>query len=150
MKIQVKRTFMYDKKTTGELYVDGSYFCHTLEDVVRLDDPTTPQNEGAKVWGETAISAGVYKLIIRMSQRFKRMMMALLDVPGFDGILIHGGNTEEDTHGCILVGYKLDDAHHIAPGTSRIAHDALFQKIEQAIKLGEEVTIQLTNEFERA
>lgn len=150
MKIEVRRTFMDDKKTTGELYVDGVYLCHTLEDVVRLDDPSTPQNEGLKIWGMTAIPAGIYKVIVNLSARFKKFMPRLLDVPGFDGILIHGGNTEEDTHGCILVGYKLDNSHHIAPGTSRIAYDALFQKIEQAIKLGEEVTIQLTNEFERA
>ena len=145
MKITVHRTLFTDKQTCGELSVDGVYFCHTLEDKVRIDNPATPQNEGAKVWGETAISAGVYKLIIRMSQRFKRLMMALLDVPDFTGILIHSGNTEVDTHGCILVGYKLDDAHHIAPGTSRIAADKLFELVSAAIARGEEVTVEVLN-----
>lgn len=150
MHITVRRTFMSDTTTTGELYVDGSYLCHTLEDVVRLDNPSTPQNEGLKIWGKTAIPAGIYKIIVNLSQRFKKFMPRLVDVPGFEGILIHGGNTAEDTHGCILVGFKLNDHHNIAPGTSRIAYDALFQKIEQAIKVGEQVTIELTNEFDHA
>jgi hypothetical protein len=150
MHITVRRTFMSDTTTTGELYINGSYFCHTLEDVVRLDNPATPQNEGLKIWGKTAIPAGIYKIIVNLSPRFKKFMPRLVDVPGFDGILIHGGNTAEDTNGCILVGYTLNDNHDIAPGTSRIAYDALFQKIEQAIKVGEQVTIELTNEFDHA
>lgn len=145
MRIVVRRTLFTDKQTCGELLVDGLYFCHTLEDKVRIDNPTTPQNEGAKIWGETAIAEGVYKVIIRMSQRFKRPMMALLDVPDFTGILIHSGNTEADTHGCILVGYKLDDAHHIAPGTSRVASDRLFEKVRSALACKEEVTIEVLN-----
>lgn len=147
MRIDVKRTFMDAKKTTGELYVDGHYLCHTLEDLVRLDDPTTSQDEAAKVWGETAIPAGTYTVIVNHSARFKKLMPRLLDVPGFTGILIHGGNTEADTLGCILVGFKLNENHHITPGTSRIAYDRVFEKISKALELGEEVAICLTNEF---
>ena len=139
MRIEIKRKCLKNNATTGDLYVDGKFECHTLEDVVR--------EPGVKVWGATAIPAGIYKLIVNLSQRFKRFMPRLLDVDGFDGILIHSGNTDTDTHGCILVGYKITDKNTIAMGTSRAAYDSLFQKIENAIKLGEEVTVELTNEF---
>ena len=139
MKIEVKRKCLKNNATTGDLFVNGQFECHTLEDVVR--------KPGVKIWGATAIPAGIYKIIVNLSQRFKKFMPRLLDVPGFDGILIHSGNTDVDTHGCILVGLKISDKNTITMGTSRAAYDSLFQKIENAIKLGEEVTIEITNEF---
>lgn len=78
--------------------MDGKYFCDTLEDQVR--DLTKER----KIPGRTAIPAGVYEIVVNVSPRFKRKLPRLLDVPGFDGILIHRGNTAEDTAGCILVG----------------------------------------------
>ena len=139
MKIEVKRKCLKNNATTGDLFVDGQFECHTLEDVVR--------KPGVKVWGATAIPAGVYAVIVSMSPRFKKFMPRLLDVPGFDGILIHSGNTGADTHGCILVGYKITDKNTIAMGTSRAAYDSLFLKIENAIKIGEQITIEIINEF---
>ena len=146
MKIELHRRKLTAKATLGDLFVDGVFECHTLEDVVRLNDPTTPQNEGAKVWGATAIPAGVYKVIINLSQRFKRLMMRLLNVPDFTGILIHGGNTAEDTHGCILVGQELA-GETIKAGTSTPAVKALQAKVQAALDRGEEVTIAITNDF---
>jgi hypothetical protein len=96
MKLLLKRVALKDTYTIGKLYVDGVFFCHTLEDTVRPD--------GIKVYGETAIPDGIYKVIITMSARFKRKLPLLLDVPMFEGIRIHPGNTAVDTHGCILVG----------------------------------------------
>lgn len=81
--------------TISKMFIDGEYFCDVLEDTVR---------SGPKVWGQTAIPAGTYKMILSMSPRFGRILPRILNVPGFDGILIHGGNTAEDTHGCLLVG----------------------------------------------
>jgi hypothetical protein len=80
--------------------VNGEYFADTLEDVVRPD--------GVKVYGETAIPAGVYKVILNVSNRFKCLMPLLLNVPNFDGIRIHSGNTAVDTHGCLLVGKNTE------------------------------------------
>ena len=75
------------------------YRCWTLEDPVRP--------KGVKVAGDTAIPAGSYKVQIRHSSRFQKDLPGVQGVPGFDGILIHGGNDKEDTHGCLLVGTQL-------------------------------------------
>jgi len=84
--------------TIGKLFINGEYYCDTLEDKVRDLD-----NE-EKIAGKTAIPEGQYKVIVNRSPKFKRELPRLLDVPYFDGILIHRGNTPEDTSGCILVG----------------------------------------------
>lgn len=96
MKLFLKRIYKGPDYTIGKLYIDGKYFCDTLEDTVRPD--------GVKVYGKTAIPAGTYKIELVPSYRFQRLMPMLLDVPNFSGILIHNGNTADDTDGCILVG----------------------------------------------
>lgn len=98
MKLKLVRIAKRENYTIGKLYVEGEYFCDTLEDRVR--DLSVEK----KIPGETAIPAGKYDLIVSMSPRFKRELPRLLNVPYFDGILIHRGNTEKDTSGCILVG----------------------------------------------
>lgn len=100
MKLTLKRIFKGETYTIGSLYVDGVKFCDTLEDKVRPD--------GVKVYGETAIPSGSYKCVITYSQRFKRKLPLLLNVPMFEGIRIHAGNTAVDTHGCILVGVNSE------------------------------------------
>ncbi|MBR1979775.1 DUF5675 family protein [Candidatus Proelusimicrobium excrementi] len=96
MNIIVKRTFKGPDYTIGKLYIDGKYFCDTLEDTVRAP--------GVKIPGKTAIPAGKYKIKLTESLRFKKLMPRLENVPGFTGVLIHAGNTAEDSGGCILVG----------------------------------------------
>ena len=96
MKLLLRRTYKAKTYTIGRLYIDDVYFCDTLEDVIRPD--------GVKVYGETAMPDGKYKVIINMSNRFKCLMPLLIDVPMFEGIRIHSGNTDKYTHGCILVG----------------------------------------------
>lgn len=98
MKIVVKRNVKYPTSILGEMYVDDVFFAYTLEDVYRQ----------VKVYGETCIDAGTYNVIVTMSTRFKVELPLLLDVKGFAGIRIHGGNTDKDTHGCILIGKKVD------------------------------------------
>lgn len=108
MKLLLKRIALRETYTIGKLYVDNHLFCDTCEDRVR-----DIEREG-KVYGKTAIPYGTYKVTLKVqspkySQRAsydwcKGYLPRLLNVPHFDGILIHAGNTAEDSAGCILVG----------------------------------------------
>ena len=96
VELKVLRKVFSDHSTIGEFFINEQFHCYTLEDIVRPD--------GIKVYGETAIPAGRYEVLVNVSARFKRDMPLLLNVPGFEGVRIHSGNTAADTHGCILVG----------------------------------------------
>ena len=105
MKLEVKRIYLGDTYTIGKLSIDGDYFCDTLEDKVRdLNKDGKLDEFEEKIYGKTAIPYGTYKVIYNFSPRFKKQLPRLLDVPNFDGVLIHAGNTSEDTSGCILLG----------------------------------------------
>jgi len=130
----VKRFKLTKRCTIGNMLIDGKFFCHTLEDKVRkLPDE-------AKVWGKTAIPAGTYKVEMYDSPRFKRRLPLLKDVPYFTGILIHRGNTVEDTVGCILVG----EANGEQVWNSTKYEQELCAQIDAAVVRGEEITITIT------
>jgi hypothetical protein len=116
--------------TLGRLYINDVFFCDTVEDAVRdinKDGDLSDKGE-AKVYGETAIPSGTYKMIINMSNRFRKMMPLLIDVKGFEGIRIHAGNKASDSHGCILVGFtRTKDG----VGQSRLAFESLMYKLER-------------------
>lgn len=143
MDLTLYRVRFLDNRTVGQLYVDGEFQCFTLEDVVR-EVPGQPV-EKWKVWGETAIPQGYYKVVLQNSPKFGIDTMTLLNVPGFSHIRIHGGNTEKDTEGCILVGYKIHEKGVIIPGTSKPALLDLKGIVKQAILGGEEVYVTITN-----
>ena len=119
MQITVKRLYKTDTSTIGELLIDGVFECFTLEDVERK----------VKIKSETAIPKGTYKVIINESNRFKRLLPLLLNVPNFEGVRIHSGNSNHDTEGCILVG-QTRNKNYI--GQSRKAFDKLFKKMQTA------------------
>ncbi|SEL11402.1 DUF5675 family protein [Nitrosovibrio tenuis] len=119
MELQVKRTDLTDESTIGELSVNGQFECYTLEDKVRP----------VKIAGKTAIPAGRYEVIINFSQRFGRPLPLVLNVPDFEGVRIHPGNTDEDTEGCLLVG---DTKKPDFVGDSRVAFERLFKKLQIA------------------
>lgn len=98
MELHLKRVALRRDYTVGRLSVDGAYLCDTLEDTVR------DLSRVEKVPGRTAIPAGRYEVVVNVSPKFRRLLPRLLRVPRFEGILIHRGNTAEDTAGCILVG----------------------------------------------
>lgn len=115
MKLVLKRIALKDTYTIGRLFVNGEYFCDTLEDKVRdLNKNGKFDNGEKKVYGETAIPYGEYKIDMNtVSPRFKNRVWAkpyggkiprLLNVNSFDGVLIHPGSTSKDTAGCLLVG----------------------------------------------
>ena len=134
MKLRVERLWKKKDYTVGRLYVDGEFFCNTLEDVVR----DLPKEK--KVYGKTAIPAGTYKVVYNWSPKFSRNLPRLLDVPYFDGILIHPGNTAVDSAGCILVG-KNTSVGRLSE--SRYTSDRLNVIIEDAQRNGEEITIEI-------
>ena len=118
--------------------VDGKYFCDTLEDTERLFWSLSNflgKLVGIKVQDKTAIPRGKYRVIMAYSNRFKKRLPLLLDVPQFTGILIHSGNTVQDTSGCILVG-TVDKTNNIKAGTSTPALKNLIALIEEATKKG--------------
>lgn len=106
MNILVRRIAKKDTYTIGKMYIGTKYFCDVLEDKDRGLTQSTPLSDikRIKVQNETAIPVGTYKVVVNKSPKFGRNLPRLLDVPGFDGILIHRGNTNKDTSGCILVG----------------------------------------------
>lgn len=130
MNILIRRMIFTDNSTIGELYINSEFICYTLEDTVR--------KEGEKIYGKTAIPKGTYKVAITMSNRFKKELPLLLNVPNFEGVRIHTGNNPEDTEGCILVG-NTKDVDWI--GQSKLAFDSLFHKMKQS----KDITITITN-----
>lgn len=98
--IKVRRIALKEGYTIGKMYLQGEYFCDTLEDAVRK----LGLHGECKVAGRTAIPSGKYAVQVTRSPRFKRFMPILLNVPFFCGVRIHAGNTARDTEGCILVG----------------------------------------------
>jgi hypothetical protein len=142
MKILIKRRYIGSEYTIGSMFLNDTYFCDTLEDVVRdhnKDGVLNGPNEN-KVNGKTAIPYGEYKVIVNESPRFKRRLPRLLDVPHFDGILIHRGNTHEDTSGCILVGENKVKGKVINSTKYELE---LVRIIEDAARRGEKTTIRI-------
>ena len=117
----LSRRVFTDNSTIGDLYLNGEFQCHTLEDTCRR----------VKIDGETAIPAGDYEIILGYSQRYQSIMPRVLGVPGFTGILIHPGNTKSDTRGCILVG---ETAYKDSIGGSKIAFNKFLPKLELILK----------------
>lgn len=134
MEITVKRTFKGASYTIGKLYIDGQYFSDTIEDAVRnlpAACPDTPKGRSCKckekVYARTAIPAGTYKVTMEYSPRFKRDLPYLHDVPHFIGILIHSGNTDADSAGCIIVGRNTVKGKVLE---SRATLDKLIKRFE--------------------
>ena len=98
LQLKLERRWPTENYTIGRFYVNGEFWCNTLEPKVR--DLTKEK----KVPGKTAIPAGTYEVIITYSQKFKRRLPILLNVPDFTGVRIHSGNKVEDTEACILPG----------------------------------------------
>lgn len=118
------------KSTIGSLFINDVFFCYTLEDFERdiNDDGDLDDAGEAKVYGETAIPAGTYKVELTVSARMKRLLPILIGVKGFDGIRIHSGNYAKDSLGCILVGYQRGDDFI---GTSKKAEEALVAELQK-------------------
>ena len=106
MILELKRIFRGNDYTIGKLYIDGEYFCDTLEDTDRglTNEMSVEEVKSKKVYSKTAIPTGEYKVEITYSPKFKRNLPLICNVKGFIGIRIHNGNDNSHTEGCILVG----------------------------------------------
>lgn len=94
MELKLHRIYMNETYTIGKLFVNGVLFCSTIEDVER----------DVKIKNETCIPKGRYQVIVNLSNRFKRMLPLLLNVPEFEGIRIHNGSDQNSSSGCIIIG----------------------------------------------
>jgi hypothetical protein len=138
----LKRRLSNDVCTIGDLYVEGEFECHTLEDPVR-ENPLLPV-AAWKIAGKTAIPAGTYKVIITWSPRFKRMLPLLVAVDGFVGVRIHAGNIAADTDGCLVTGLVVaPDGRSVQK--SRLAFEGVFEVIDAALDSGEDVFLTIEN-----
>ena len=137
MEIELCRDIFAERCTIGRLMIDGQLACHTLE-----PHAIDWENE-KKIWGKTAIPEGTYKVVLSPSQKFKRLMPYLLNVPHFNGIMIHPGNFANDTQGCILVGWQYyRDVFGVYD--SKATHQILYHLIQEAEMRGEDVTIKVS------
>ena len=123
MKLNLKRIHKTNNSTIGELSIDGKFECYVIEDVERE----------TKVFGKTAIPKGTYEVVITMSNRFKNPLPLLLNVPNYEGIRIHTGNTALDTEGCLILGQtrSIDFV-----GRSKLAMSAFMPKLKEGLKNG--------------
>ncbi len=145
MKLTLKRKYLGEKYTIGDLYIDGKFFSNTIEDTVRklsTNCPDTPKGIPCKcrekVYAETAIPGGTYKITMEYSPRFKRKLPFLHNVPHFIGILIHSGTTEKDSAGCLIVGKNTIKGKVTE---SRVTSD----KLNDILSKEKHITIQIVN-----
>jgi len=131
IELVLNRKHFADTYAIGKLYVEGQYLCDTIEDAVRDE----------KIYGETAIPYGKYRVRVTMSPKFGRLLPLLEDVPNFEGIRIHRGNSAIDTHGCILPGENKVKGQVI---NSTQYEEMLTGYIRLQEKLGSEVYINIT------
>ena len=109
MLIEVKRDICKENFTLGKMFIDNEFYAYTLEDTVR--------KPGQKDPGKTAIPAGSYKVTVSYPPHFKKLLPLINDVPEFDGVRIHGGNSAADTNGCLLVAKNRDSSRGIIWGS---------------------------------
>ena len=140
--------------TIGELYVQEEdkltqtyKVCDTIEDAFRLLPkicPDTPKGKSCeckeKVYGKTCIPNGTYTVVLSYSNRFKRVLPELLDVPHFLGIRMHAGNSSADSSGCVILGTKSKGDWVTA---SRVAFNKVYVLLQKAVANKEEITITI-------
>lgn len=152
MELELKRIARKDSYTIGRLYINGAYFCDTLEDKDRDTNRNGIFDNGErKVYAQTAIPNGTYEVVMNIiSTKFAAKptyqwwkgsrLPRLLNVPHFDGILIHAGNTAQDSAGCILVGRNTI----VGRLTESMATcKRLYPILQRAADKGERITINV-------
>lgn len=140
MKLTLKRIALRSNYTIGKLYIDDAYFCDTLEDTVRDTNKSGKFDNGEqKIKGKTAIPYGTYEIKWTYSPRFKKYTPQLMNVPSFEGIRVHAGNTSDDTEGCLILGENKQVGKVL---NSRATINKFYPIIKEACSNGK-VTIEI-------
>lgn len=140
MKLTLKRIALRQTYTIGKLYIDNVYFCDTLEDTVRDTNKSGKFDNGEqKIKGKTAIPYGTYEIKWTYSPRFKKYTPQLMNVPSFEGIRVHAGNTSADTEGCLILGENKQVGKVL---NSRATINKFYPIIKEACSNGK-VTIEI-------
>lgn len=132
--IKVERKYRKKEYTIGTLSINGQWICDTME------PHCINWQWEEKVPGKTAIPEGTYKIQMKRSPKFKKNMPYLIEVPHFEGVMIHTGNFPNHTQGCILVGYNTVRGLVLK---SREAFDKIMERIDYALEVGKEVIIRI-------
>ena len=142
MELLVKRRFKAEGYTIGTMFVDGVRLCDTLEDKDRglRQDMSLSQIKKLKVYGQTAIPTGRYRVRSYFWPKYRQKYPLLEDVPGYTGILIHGGKNASASLGCILLGENRIKGGLV--NSAKYVRD-LTTRIEIAERKGEKVWITI-------
>ena len=144
MRILLQRHALKAGYTIGRMEINGRYFCDTLEDTDRglRESMTEDEIAALKVKGATAIPTGTYRIDMQTrSPRFGRVLPRLVSVKGYSGVLIHSGNTADDTEGCILVGENRERGKVL---NSRATLEHLLVFLREAQAEGEDIELTIT------
>ena len=148
LELAVNRVEFTKTATIGRMYADGVYQCDTLEDTRRDLPPTcpnTPKGElckcKEKVYGETCIPAGRYRVVWKYSPKFKKNYPALENAPHFLGILIHAGSNTSHSEGCILVGWRVEGKELLQ--NQFVASTKISKLVQEAASAGKEIFITI-------
>lgn len=157
MKISLKRIYTNNQYTIGHIYVDGTYVCDCIEDADRglKDSMTLDEIRSKKIKDKTAIPQGNYKVTMNViSPRFSKKkyykdfcggrLPRITSVKGFDGVLIHIGNTDKDSSGCLIVGYNKEKGKVL---NSKQAFEKLYKMLDSANRNGEKIDIKIYSTY---
>ncbi len=147
MNITIHRKYRRSGYSIGILYIDGRRICETLEDEDRGLSASMPLEEllTRKIKGQTAIPTGIYQVVMSYSPRFKKMLPLIMNVPAYEGVRIHSGNTARDTEGCILCGRNTKVG---MVTNSRYWTGKVIKMIQEAASRKEQVKIRITHNYE--
>lgn len=136
MEIKVVRSVHNDTSTLGKMFINDEFYAYTCEDTVRNLGGDTSK----KIKDQTAIDAGRYEVVLSFSEHFQKYLPLLLNVSCFEGVRIHGGNTAEDSRGCILIGANSDMKSTISNCASKVANlVAILKGVEKTEKIWIEI-----------
>lgn len=142
MEIQLNRKYRKSNYCIGKLYINGKYFSDCLEDTDMglQDSMSLSEIQKLKIKNETCIPYGKYTVTITYSPRFKRNLPLIENVKGFDGIRIHEGNTQNDTSGCLILGFNKIKGKVI---NSKDTVSKFIFLLQNALNKGEKVTLEI-------